>query len=71
MTLVARRQDRLDQATASLGDVVKVAAVVADAGNPVALDRAVRSTMVHGGLDVVVIAVGGGFGTAVETSARI
>ena len=71
VTLVARRQGRLDRATASLGDAVKVAAVVADAGSPVALDQAVAEhERVHGGLDVVVVAVGGGRpGTAVETSA--
>ena len=72
VTLVARRQGRLDRATALLGDAVKVAAVVADAGSPVALDRAVAEhERVHGGLDVVVVAVGGGRpGTAVETSAE-
>jgi len=71
VTLVARRQGRLDRATASLGDVVRVAAVVADAGSPVALDRAVAEhERLHGGLDLVVVAVGGGRpGTAVETSA--
>jgi 3-oxoacyl-[acyl-carrier protein] reductase len=72
VTLVARRRGRLDRATASLGDVVRVAAVVADAGSPVALDRAVAEhERLHGGLDLVVVAVGGGRrGTAAETSAE-
>jgi 3-oxoacyl-[acyl-carrier protein] reductase len=72
VTLVARRQGRLDRAAASLGDAVRVAAVVADAGSPVALDRAVTEhERVHGRLDLVVVAVGGGRpGTAVGTSAE-
>ena len=72
VTLVARRQARLDRAAASLGDGVRVAAVVADAASPVALDRAVADhESVHGCLDLVVVAVGGGRpGLAVETSAE-
>jgi 3-oxoacyl-[acyl-carrier protein] reductase len=72
VTLVARRHGRLDRAAASLGDAVRVAAVVADAGSPVALDRAVAEhERLHGRLDLVVVAVGGGRpGTAVGTSAE-
>ena len=72
VTLVARRPGRLDRAAASLGNGVRVVAVVADAASPVALDRAVvEHERVHGGLDLVVVAVGGGRpGVAVETSAE-
>jgi NADP-dependent 3-hydroxy acid dehydrogenase YdfG len=72
VTLVARRQDRLDQACATLdgGDGVRVLPVVADAGRRSAMDRAIEAhERAHGGLDVVVVAAGGGRpGRAAETS---
>jgi 3-oxoacyl-[acyl-carrier protein] reductase len=72
VTLVARRRGRLDHAAASLGDAVRVVSVVADAGSPVALDRAVAGhERVHRSLDLVVVAVGGGRrGAAADTSAE-
>jgi 3-oxoacyl-[acyl-carrier protein] reductase len=61
VTLVARRQDRLHAACASLGTTTRVVAMVADAGSPPAIDRAVEAHVdAHGGLDLVVVAVGGG-----------
>jgi NAD(P)-dependent dehydrogenase (short-subunit alcohol dehydrogenase family) len=61
VTLVARRQDRLDQACAALGDAVRVLPVVADAGRRPAIDRAIEAhEQAHGGLDLVVVAAGGG-----------
>ena len=66
VTLVARRAERLEQAARSLGTDVRVAAVVADAGSPVAMERAVEEhERIHGGLDLVVIAAGGGRPAAV------
>jgi 3-oxoacyl-[acyl-carrier protein] reductase len=71
VTLVARGQDRLHEVHASLGTATRVLAVVADAAKAPALERAVEAhAAAHGGLDVVVVAVGGGRpGTAVDTSA--
>src|SRR4051812_1443044 len=43
VTLVARRQDRLDQVCASLGTTVRVVPVVADAGRRAAMDRAIEA----------------------------
>jgi NADP-dependent 3-hydroxy acid dehydrogenase YdfG len=70
VTLVARRQDRLDQACATLGDGVRVLPVVADAGRRPAVDRAIEAhERAHGGLDLVVVAAGGGRpGRAADTS---
>jgi 3-oxoacyl-[acyl-carrier protein] reductase len=73
VTLVARREDRLHQATSALGDAsrdVSVRAAVADAGRRAAMDRAVEAhERAHGGLDLVVVAAGGGRpGAAVDTS---
>jgi 3-oxoacyl-[acyl-carrier protein] reductase len=70
VTLVARRQDRLDQVCAGLGTSVQVLPVVADAGRRAAIDRAIEAHQrVHGGLDLVVVAAGGGRpGRAVDTS---
>jgi NADP-dependent 3-hydroxy acid dehydrogenase YdfG len=70
VTLVARRQDRLDQAGATLGTTVRVLPVVADAGRRAAIDRAVEAHVrAHGGLDLVVVAAGGGRpGRVVDTS---
>jgi NAD(P)-dependent dehydrogenase (short-subunit alcohol dehydrogenase family) len=73
VTLVARREDRLNQATDVLGTVASgapVRAVVADAGRRAAIDRAVEGhERLHGGLDLVVVAAGGGRpGAAVDTS---
>ena len=71
VTLVARRRDRLEQAGATLGDAVRVLPVVADAGRGVAIDRAVEAHVrAHGGLDLVVVAAGGGRpGRVADTSA--
>jgi len=70
VTLVARRQDRLEQAAATLGSTVRVLPVVADAGRRAAIDRAIEAHVrAHGGLDVVVVAAGGGRpGRVVDTS---
>jgi NAD(P)-dependent dehydrogenase (short-subunit alcohol dehydrogenase family) len=70
ITLVARRQDRLDRACGSIADDVRVVPVVADAGRRAAIDRAVEAhEQAHGGLDLVVVAAGGGRpGRAVDTS---
>jgi NADP-dependent 3-hydroxy acid dehydrogenase YdfG len=70
VTLVARRADRLERAARSLGQAVRVTAMVADAASPVALERAVAEhERAHGGLDLVVVATGGGRpGTAVHTA---
>jgi 3-oxoacyl-[acyl-carrier protein] reductase len=70
VTLVARRADRLEPAARSLGNATRVAAVVADAGSSFAVDRVVAEhERVHGGLDLVVVASGGGRpGTAAATS---
>ena len=70
VTLVARRQDRLEQAGAALGDGVRVLPVVADAGRRPAIDRAIEAHQrAHGRLDLVVVAAGGGRpGRAAETS---
>ncbi len=70
VTLVARRQDRLDQVCASLGATVRVVPVVADAGRRTAIDRAIEAhRTAHGGLDLVVVAAGGGRpGRAADTS---
>jgi NADP-dependent 3-hydroxy acid dehydrogenase YdfG len=69
VTLVARHPDRLHEACASLGTTSRVLAVVADAGTPPAVERAVEAHEgAHGALDLVVVAVGGGRpGTAVDT----
>jgi 3-oxoacyl-[acyl-carrier protein] reductase len=71
VTLVARRADRLELAARSLGNATRVAAVVADAGSSVAMEVAVAEHVrVHGGLDVIVLAAGGGRpGTAASASA--
>jgi NADP-dependent 3-hydroxy acid dehydrogenase YdfG len=71
VTLVARRQDRLERACATLGaPAVRVLPVVADAGRRPAIDRAIEAhERAHGGLDLVVVAAGGGRpGHAAETS---
>jgi NADP-dependent 3-hydroxy acid dehydrogenase YdfG len=70
LTLVARRQDRLDRACASLGSAVRVLPVIADAGRRMAIDRAIEAhERAHGGLDLVVVAAGGGRpGRAADTS---
>jgi NAD(P)-dependent dehydrogenase (short-subunit alcohol dehydrogenase family) len=61
VTLVARRADRLDRACSSLGGGPSVVAVGADAGRRAELDRAVAVHQeAHGGLDLVVVAAGGG-----------
>ena len=71
VTLVARRTDSLTRAAQSLGTSTRVTAVVADATSPEAIDHAVAQHQhTHGGLDLVVVATGGGRpGTAVATSA--
>ncbi len=70
LTLVARRKDRLHQASASLGTAADVVAIVADAGRRAAIDRAIEAhERAYGGLDLVVVAAGGGrSGGAVDTS---
>lgn len=71
VTLVARRQDRLEQVCASLeGGGVRVLPMVADAGSRAAVDRVLEAhERAHGGLDVVIVAAGGGRpGRAAETS---
>jgi 3-oxoacyl-[acyl-carrier protein] reductase len=61
VTLVARRTDRLERAARSLGADARVDPVVADAASATALDRAVdEHEHAHGGLDLVVVATGGG-----------
>jgi NADP-dependent 3-hydroxy acid dehydrogenase YdfG len=61
VTLVARRPDPLQRAAESLGAETKVVSVVADAANPDELDAAVAEHQrVQGGLDLVVVASGGG-----------
>jgi NADP-dependent 3-hydroxy acid dehydrogenase YdfG len=71
VTLVAREADALMQAAESLGATTRVIAVVADAGNADALERAVVAhRRAHDGLDLVVVATGGGRpGTAADTGA--
>jgi NADP-dependent 3-hydroxy acid dehydrogenase YdfG len=71
VTLVARRSDRLQRATESLGAGPNVITAVADAVNPTQLDSAVAEHVrVHGGLDLAVVASGGGRpGKAALTSA--
>ena len=70
VTLVARRQDRLEQASASFGNSADVVPMVADAGRRTAIDRVIEAhERAHGGLDLVVVAAGGGRpGAAVDTS---
>jgi len=70
VTLVARRQDRLEQASASFATSADVVAIVADAGRRAAIDRVIEAhERAHGGLDLVVVAAGGGRpGAAVDTS---
>jgi NADP-dependent 3-hydroxy acid dehydrogenase YdfG len=70
VTLVARRQDRLDQVCAGLGTSVRIVPVVGDAGEEVDTDRAIEvHEQAHGGLDLVVVAAGGGRpGRAADTS---
>ena len=68
---MARRGDRLERVAGSLGAATRVLVVVADAASPMALDRAVAEhEQAHGGLDLVVVAIGGGRpGTASAASA--
>lgn len=70
VTLVARRRDRLHQACAGLDAGARVLPMVADAGRRPAIDRAIEAhERAHGGLDLVVVAAGGGRpGAAVDTS---
>ena len=61
VTLVARHQDRLEQAGAMLGSTVRVVTAAADAGRRGEIDQAIEAHMhAHGGLDLVVVAAGGG-----------
>jgi NADP-dependent 3-hydroxy acid dehydrogenase YdfG len=61
LTLVARRQDRLEEARVTLGGTVRVLTAVADAGRPGDIDEAIEAHVgVHGRLDLVVVAAGGG-----------
>jgi NADP-dependent 3-hydroxy acid dehydrogenase YdfG len=70
VTLVARRPDRLDEACDALGTSVRVLPVAGDAGRRADVDHAVEEhRQAHGGLDLVVVAAGGGRpGRAVDTS---
>jgi NADP-dependent 3-hydroxy acid dehydrogenase YdfG len=70
VTLVARRRDRLTESCAALGTTVRVVPVVADAGRRAAMDGAIEAHLrAHGGLDLVVVAAGGGRpGRAADTS---
>jgi 3-oxoacyl-[acyl-carrier protein] reductase len=61
VTLVARRHDRLEQARAMLRSTVRVVTAVADAGRRGEIDQAIQAHVdAHGGLDLVVVAAGGG-----------
>ena len=61
VTLVARRQDRLEQARAMLGSTGRIVTAVADAGRRDEIDRAIQAHVdAHDGLDLVVVAAGGG-----------
>jgi 3-oxoacyl-[acyl-carrier protein] reductase len=70
VTLVARRQDRLEQARAMLGSTVRVVTAAADAGRRGEIDQAIAAHVdAHDGLDLVVVAAGGGRpGRAADTS---
>ena len=70
VTLVARRQDRLERAGAMLGSTVRVVTAAADAGRRGEIDQVIEAHVdAHGGLDLVVVAAGGGRpGRAADTS---
>jgi NADP-dependent 3-hydroxy acid dehydrogenase YdfG len=71
VTLVARGADTLTRAAQSLGATTRITTAVADGGSADAMEEAVAEhRRAHGGLDLVVVATGGGRpGTVVETSA--